>query len=189
MKTKLLSLLLVLSLIFNINCLETNAVSTKTFTEENIAVINVDEETAENIDIPEEISWNEVKLWNNVYDDMTYERWWQGAPEAPKIKLPEKPKKVNLGKFKITYYCPCYECSEGHGHNTATGKRATEGRTIAVDKRVIPYGTKVMINGHTYIAEDCGGAIKQKVIDIFLESHAETERRGVDYYNVYILRE
>ena len=26
-----------------------------------------------------------------------------------------------------------------------------------------------MINGHVYIAEDCGGAVKGNVIDIFVE--------------------
>lgn len=189
MKLKLLSLLLVLSLIFNINCLETNAVSTKTFTEENIAVINNEVIEDENIDIHEEVSWDEVKLWNDIYEDMTYERWWQGAPEAPKIKLPEKPKKVNLGTFRITYYCGCYSCSEGWGNMTATGKRAKEGRTIAVDPKVIPYGTKVSINGHTYVAEDCGGAIKGNDIDIYLEDHARVYKGGVDWYDVYVIRE
>ena len=55
---------------------------------------------------------------------------------------------------------------------------ATEGRTIAVDPEVIPYGTKVLIDGHTYIAEDTGGAIKGNKIDIFVDSHQEAVNRG-----------
>lgn len=51
---------------------------------------------------------------------------------------------------------------------TSTGVIAEEGRTIAVDPTVIPYGTEVMIDGHVYIAEDCGGAVKGNVIDIFV---------------------
>ena len=56
---------------------------------------------------------------------------------------------------------------------TSTGVTAKEGRTIAVDPTVIPYGTKVMIDGHTYIAEDCGSAVKGKVVDIFVEEPYE----------------
>ncbi|MEI3219112.1 MAG: 3D domain-containing protein [Lachnoclostridium sp.] len=42
------------------------------------------------------------------------------------------------------------------------------GRTIAVDASVIPYGSVVVINGHAYVAEDCGGAIKGNKIDIYV---------------------
>ena len=52
---------------------------------------------------------------------------------------------------------------------TATGITAREGRTIAVDPTIIPYGTKVIIGNNIYIAEDCGSAVKGKVIDIFVE--------------------
>ena len=104
-------------------------------------------------------------------------------------KAEEAKKRVYMGKFRVTYYCACYSCSEGYGNMTATGVRAKEGRTIAVDPKVIPYRTKVQINGHTYIAEDCGGAIKGKDIDIYLESHKRVYQSGVDYYDVYILRE
>ena len=84
--------------------------------------------------------------------------------------------------FKVTAYCPCNECSDNWGRNTATGVLATAGRTIAVDPRYIPYGTKVTINGNTYVAEDCGGAIKGKNrIDIYFDSHQEASAFGVQY--------
>lgn len=59
---------------------------------------------------------------------------------------------------------------------TASGTRPTEGRTIAVDRRLIPLGTKVRItcpsypqvNG-VYVAEDVGGAIKSMRIDIYFD--------------------
>lgn len=61
---------------------------------------------------------------------------------------------------------------------TATGTRATAGRTIAVDPRVIPYGTKVYIEGWGYrIAEDCGG-FSGKHIDIFVDHIADIPRAG-----------
>ena len=84
-----------------------------------------------------------------------------------------------------TAYCPCYSCSGGHGKATSTGVTATAGRTIAVDPRVIPYGSEIIINNQKYRAEDCGGGIKGNKIDIFFNSHAETSawgRRTIDIY-------
>ena len=83
----------------------------------------------------------------------------------------------SIGEFKITFYW----LSE-NGRSTSTGAIATEGRTIAVDPNVIPYGTEVLINGHVYVAEDCGGAVKGNVIDIFVED----ERMDMYYTDVYV---
>lgn len=77
-----------------------------------------------------------------------------------------------------TAYCPCVKCSEGYGTMTATGVLAEAGRTIAVDPKVIPYGTEVIIDGVTYIAEDCGGAVKGNKVDIFFDTHEEAEQFG-----------
>ena len=69
---------------------------------------------------------------------------------------------------------------------TATGTKPKWG-TIAVDPRVIPYGTKVYIPqfNMTFVAEDCGGAIKGNKIDIFMNSKSECRtwgRRTIDIY-------
>ena len=69
---------------------------------------------------------------------------------------------------------------------TSTGTVATANRTIAVDPRVIPYGSKVKIDGKEYIAEDCGGAIKGNRIDIFVDNHDNTLEQGVRYLNVKV---
>ena len=90
-----------------------------------------------------------------------------------------------LGNFRATAYCPCYECSSIWGNLTATGTTATAGRTIAVDPDVIPYGAKVIIDGHEYVAEDCGGAIRGNCIDIYFENHTEADQFGVQYKDVY----
>lgn len=73
----------------------------------------------------------------------------------------------------LTAYCSCVECCGKDDGITATGTLAKQGRTIAVDPRYIPYGTEVIIDGVTYIAEDCGGAIKGDRIDLFFSSHEQ----------------
>ena len=64
-------------------------------------------------------------------------------------------------------------CNNGDASTTSTGTTPTPGRTIAVDPSVIPYGCEVIIDGHTYVAEDCGGAIKGNRIDILFATHDE----------------
>ncbi len=65
------------------------------------------------------------------------------------------------------------------GTRTATGTRATPGRTIAVDPKVIPLGWWVYIEGVGYRrAEDTGGAIKGNKIDVFLGSEAQARQFG-----------
>lgn len=90
---------------------------------------------------------------------------------------------VSSNEFIVTAYCPCKQCSEGYGNMTATGVKAKPGITIAVDPKVIPYGSTVLIYYDEelfgiYIAEDCGGAIKGKMIDIYCENHEETIKWG-----------
>lgn len=112
---------------------------------------------------------------------------------------------VFAGRFKLTAYCPCERCCDEYAENrpidkngqmiveTATGANAYENHTIAVDPKVIPYGTIVVIerNGvyYKYIAEDCGGAIKNKRIDIFFNSHTTACEFGVRYGKVYLIQE
>jgi 3D (Asp-Asp-Asp) domain-containing protein len=120
--------------------------------------------------------------------DLTVERFTDPVVEAPED--------ISLGEFKITHFCACTECC-GKAEDdpwygiTATGTRVEEGRTIAVDPKVIPYGTEVTIcyadgTEHTYTAEDCGGAIKGNRIDVYMDSHEEALVEGVKYGEVYI---
>lgn len=93
----------------------------------------------------------------------------------------------SLGVFRTTAYCPCYRCSEGWGRRTCTGATARANHTIAVDPRVIPYGSKVMIGGVVYTAEDRGGAVKGNHIDIFFDTHAQTHQHGTRSEEVFLL--
>lgn len=91
-----------------------------------------------------------------------------------------------LGEFEVTAYCGCEKCCGGG--KTATGTIPTENRTIAVDPKIIPYGSHVIINGQEYIAEDTGGAIKGNRIDIYFKTHEEAVEFGRQDLEVYIQR-
>ncbi len=88
--------------------------------------------------------------------------------------------------FTCTAYCTCQKCCgqfspevTGREAHTATGTIPTQGRTIAVDPSVIPYGSHVSIEGMgTYIAEDCGGGVKRDHIDIYFDNHEDAVAFG-----------
>lgn len=85
-----------------------------------------------------------------------------------------------------TAYCPCVKCCGKTDGITATGTNATAGRTVAVDPDVIPYGAAIVIDGHTYYAEDCGGAINGNDIDIYFDTHDEALQFGRQILTAYI---
>ena len=115
----------------------------------------------------------------------------QTQTEEPQTEEPQKetPKYKSLGMFTATAYCNenrPHICNNGNPTTTATGTTPTPGRTIAVDPKVIPLGSEVVINGHTYIAEDTGGEIKGKKIDILLSSHEEALKFGRQQVEVFV---
>ena len=94
----------------------------------------------------------------------------------------------SLGTFKLTYYCACEICCNVETGITATGTPVVEGRTIAVDPNVIPYGTEVIINGHVFTAEDCGGGVNGNHIDIYVSDHQRALDLGVGQAEVYLTK-
>ncbi|MBS6646173.1 MAG: 3D domain-containing protein [Clostridiaceae bacterium] len=94
---------------------------------------------------------------------------------------------VYMGRFKISHYC-CEKykhiCGTGSG-KTATGLDVRPG-LISVDPRLIPLGSVVIINGKEYRAEDTGGMIKGKKIDMAVAHHQEALDLGVYYADVYV---
>ncbi len=88
--------------------------------------------------------------------------------------------------YKITAYCPCAKCCGKTNGRTASGTRATAGRTVAASSK-FAFGTKLNIGGHVYTVEDRGGAINGNKIDIFVNSHAEALQWGVRYLNVSVV--
>lgn len=124
----------------------------------------------------------EVPVERTVYVEAANE------PEEPVVAAPVK---VSMGTFKITAYCPCEKCCGAWADGiTATGTTATQGRTIAVDPSVIPYGSVVYFEGPDglvsgYVAEDCGGAIKGNRIDLYFDSHQDALEWGVRELEVF----
>lgn len=114
-------------------------------------------------------------------------------PAAIEIRIASQAETVpeerweSMGEFTLTFYCPCYKCSEGWGHQTASGATAVEGITVAADPS-IPFGTHVLINGEEYIVQDRGGSIKGNKIDIFKESHSECLKNGIQKAEVFVKR-
>jgi 3D (Asp-Asp-Asp) domain-containing protein/uncharacterized protein YgiM (DUF1202 family) len=89
-----------------------------------------------------------------------------------------------IGTFTITAYCGCSKCSSG-GNKTASGTTPTEGRTIAADTSVLPYGTQVVIDGVVYTVEDCGSGVSGNHIDIFFATHEKAVAYGRKTVKVY----
>lgn len=72
---------------------------------------------------------------------------------------------------------------------TYSGTRVKEGRTIAVDPKVIPMGWWVYIEGIGFRrAEDIGSGVRGNMIDVYYESEDYAKRFGLKRgYKVYII--
>ncbi|MHB1126072.1 MAG: ubiquitin-like domain-containing protein [Bacillota bacterium] len=74
------------------------------------------------------------------------------------------------------------------GNKTATGIQPRVG-IVAVDRNVIPLGTKLYVEGYGFArAMDVGSGIKGNHIDVFLESEQEARRWGRKNTKVYVLK-
>ncbi|WP_438823137.1 XkdQ/YqbQ family protein [Peribacillus butanolivorans] len=124
---------------------------------------------------------------------------------------PEEPAKVTAGTSQAiegkkiqgiayqtgwisTAYAPALGGINGSGTGlTASSTKVVEGRTIAVDPNVIPLGSVVAVyvpsaNEYSglYLAEDTGGAIKNKKIDIAVKA-SKAKAFGVRNIQVSVL--
>lgn len=102
--------------------------------------------------------------------------------------------KSTLTGVKLTAYSAGVEStgkSKSHPSYgiTSSGTRVTEGRTIAVDPKIIPMGWWVYIEGIGFRrAEDTGSAVKGKKIDVYFDSEAYATKFGAKSgYKVYVI--
>lgn len=96
------------------------------------------------------------------------------------IEAPKPPKKTI--KARITAY---WLGEDDYGYKSASGKRLVSGSSCAVDPRIIPYGTTLLVEGKPYVAHDTGTAVIQRkasgksrlpVIDLFYKTEAQARR-------------
>ncbi|MFC4600545.1 ubiquitin-like domain-containing protein [Cohnella hongkongensis] len=124
---------------------------------------------------------------------------YSGPPkedEAKVVKLNGKSVKVRrmLSNVTLTAYSADFASTgkskgdKGYGI-TRSGTKVQEGRTIAVDPKVIPLGWWVYIEGIGFRrAEDTGSAVKGKKIDVYYDSEAYATKFGLKRgYTVYVI--
>lgn len=92
---------------------------------------------------------------------------------------------INGETYKITAYCSCSKCCGKTSGRTASGTKATPGRTVAAPSK-FAFGTKLNIGGHIYTVEDRGGAISGNKIDVYVNSHSAALQWGVKYLPVSV---
>lgn len=113
---------------------------------------------------------------------MWHQRW---LAMKHKARLRGEKPKVKWMRFVETFYA--------QSGKTASGKPTVQGVTVAVDPNVIPLGSKVQVkygNGKvkTYTAEDTGGLVKGRHIDVYDSSVSECLDKGRQEVEVRIIK-
>lgn len=106
----------------------------------------------------------------------------EAAPESAVLHL--------LPDCLITHYDACVLCCGKSDGITASGERAVPGLTCAVDPAVIPLGSTVWVDCEDgslrrYLAQDTGGGVTGRHIDLCVASHEEALQLGVRRASVY----
>ena len=99
---------------------------------------------------------------------------------------------VRRVRMEATAYTAGFGCTGKHPWDpwyriTASGREVEHG-IVAVDRRVIPLGTRLYVEGYGFaIAADVGGAIRGYKIDLFMEELQDALRFGRRHLYVWIL--
>lgn len=115
-----------------------------------------------------------------------------GVNEMPHASMPDAEmveaigtRWERLGKWKLTFYCACRTCSGKWGRRTSSGATCQEGVTVAC--AILPPGTVIKIDGYgERIVQDTGAGVSGKHLDVFMESHSECLRHGIQYREVWV---
>lgn len=110
-------------------------------------------------------------------------RWFNARPIVPFRKM----------WMKVTAYSPdARSCGESADGITATLHHVStnEGKLVAADQRLLPYGAMLSIPGYDDAnivpVLDCGGAIKGHRLDVLFPTHEEAMRWGVRHVQVTV---
>lgn len=117
-----------------------------------------------------------------VFEEMNY---YGSSSNTVKIPAGE-----SLGEVVATGYCSCSLCCGSYANGiTASGKKAEPKHTIAVDayNPIVPMGTKIVMNGTTYMVEDTGNLNAHGVdFDIYFATHQEALSWGKKTIEAYL---
>ena len=181
---------------------ESTPVDFKTVVQKDSGLANTIKKTVQDGKIGEKQTVFDVVFENGV--EVSRELISESIVQAPKDKIivqgtyPSMP--VSRGGEVLPYSkvftarATAYWAVRGVGKTyTASGRLAVrnpEGySTIAVDPKLIPYGTKLFIEGYGFaIAADTGTGIKGEKIDVYFNTLAEAKRWAVKHVKVYILK-
>ena len=107
------------------------------------------------------------------------------APAPAAVQTSASVKEMTVTATAYTAYCP------GCSGTTATGidlRANPNQKVIAVDPSVIPLGSRVWVEGYgEAIAGDTGGAIKGKIIDLFMPKEQDALNWGRKTVKIKIL--
>ena len=95
---------------------------------------------------------------------------------------------VELGKYRVTGYCPCVRCCGKTDGITADGTNArTCPDRVVSAPRGIPFGTNLWIDGvGSVVVHDRGGKIKGRRMELFFQDHQAALDWGVQQRRVFI---
>jgi 3D (Asp-Asp-Asp) domain-containing protein len=85
---------------------------------------------------------------------------------------------VTLSNITVTAYCLCFKCCPKSSKGiTASGQKPIEGVTVAAS-RSIPLGTRIAIDGRTYIVQDRLAKKYDSRVDIYFNKHQDAKNFG-----------
>ena len=140
-----------------------------------------DESSSEAVPVMETLSPSvSVDADTSLPDGGKDEQPWEAEfREQIAAQVDVAPEREYIGKCRITVY---NATESSWGYQTATGRRSEHLTTCAVDPKVIPYGSVVIVidkdgEEHRFRAVDCGG-FSGKWIDIFYDG---SEKHGIQW--------
>ena len=105
--------------------------------------------------------------------------WWDAHNEIKRYESYDY-----MGRYYITGYDACYSCCGKTDGITASGTKATVGRTVAMKN--VPFGTKIYIDGiGERVVEDRG--VSSGRVDVFCGNHSECYAI-TGYYDVFAVK-
>jgi len=113
-------------------------------------------------------------------------------PVVVERKPVEKPKDYVEMTVTATAYCPCRRCCGPYARGLTKTESNAWGPGVAVDPRVIPLGSVLVVPGFNgdkpIFADDIGGKIKGKRIDVRMKYHWQAKEWGTQVLVVRVYK-